>query len=387
MDRNVVVRLRRALSDIEISGTWDVVRRRSHAWAWPALQMGIAAALSWWTADQVVSSAANYAPITAIAALGLGRERRLGHSAFLLSGLILGAVVAEIAAAVIGVGWWQIGLCLAIAALVAGVLVGRDLAVTYAAINAVVLLTSPGSGGWLPNRQIAGLVGVVTALVVLLLIAPARPVHLVRHRLGRAAEGAGAALDASASAPTDGLDEDDPAGDERPTLALARRLDDEIEQSHETVVQAGELVRWSPWRRSDAEEVDRLRSVAHELRPALRTASTIARLADRAVLLEVAIPEPIRSGIRHAGATLEILTHDLLDDSVPDRGEIDSASSAVERMMSAEVEHAVLVALKEEIRGLLADLDAIVEFVFDDVPAAPDGLRSAASGDIVYGDR
>mgnify|MGYP006197120773 CR=1 FL=1 len=28
------------------------------------------------------------------------------------------------------------------------------------------------------------------------------------------------------------------------------RLDDEIEQSHETLDQARELVRWSPWRRS-----------------------------------------------------------------------------------------------------------------------------------------
>ncbi len=384
MDLHLVPRLVRTLPDVEISDTGELIRRRARAWVWPALQMGIAAAVSWWAVNQVAGSAASYAPITAIAALGLGRERRLRRSVLLVSGLVLGMIAAEVATGVIGVGWWQIGVCMAVAAIVTGALVGRDLAVTYAAINAVVLLATPGSSGWLPNRLIAGLVGVGTALIVLLLVAPARPAHLVRHRLGRAADRAAAALEATAESLEHGLDVDR-SGDERATLARARRLDDEIEQSHETVAQAVELVRWSPWRRSDAAEVERLRCVAQELRPAHRTVSTIARLTDRAGLLQISPPEPIRHGICHAGATMETLTRDLLDGSTPAGDDLESASDAVEQLMAAEVDHAILIALKEEVRGLLADLDGIVETVFDDPPATPAGLRADSVGDIVYG--
>jgi uncharacterized membrane protein YgaE (UPF0421/DUF939 family) len=387
VDHPVGTRLRRALPDVEISASWDVVRRRARAWTWPAVQMGVAAALSWWIAHQVARDAASYAPITAIVGLGLGRERRLGRSAILATGLFLGVIAAELATIVIGAGWWQVGLCMTLTAVVAGALIGHDLAVTYAAINTVVLLTTPGGHGWFPSRLVAGLVGVLVALTVLLLIAPARPAHLVRRRLGRAAERAGAAMDATADALGPDRPDGEPTGDERPLVSLARRLDDEIEQSHETVDQAGELVRWSPWRRSRADEVEQLGRIAHELRPALRTASTIARLADRAVGLGVSAPEQIREAIHDAGRTLEALTDDLLDDSPPDRGEIEAASGAVDRLMTSEVEHAVLVAMKEEVRGLLADLDGIVESVFDAAPPAPGTLRSATVGNIVYGDR
>src|SRR5690606_22204712 len=139
-------------------------RRRARAWGWPAVQMGLAAALAWWAAGHLAGNAASYAPITAIVALGLGRERRIGRSALMVGGLFLGVVLAELATTLLGVGWWQIGLCMTLAAIAAGIVIGHDLAVTYAAINAVVLLTTPGSDGWMPSRVIAGLVGIAVAL-------------------------------------------------------------------------------------------------------------------------------------------------------------------------------------------------------------------------------
>lgn len=347
--------------------------------------MGTAAAIAWWIARQAAGNAASYAPITAIVALGLGRERRLGRSALLTSGLLLGVVAAEVATAVLGVGWWQVGLCMTAAAVVAGALIGRDLAVTYAAINAVVLLTTPGSGGWFPSRVVAGLVGVATALTVMLLVAPARPVDLVRRRLGRATERADDALTAAADALADGLDEREPDGDEGRLVDLARRLDDEIEQSHATVAQARELVRWSPWRRSDADEIGRLDAMARGLRPELRTASTIARLADRAVALGVDAPEPITTAMRRAGSTLRSFTRHLVDDTPPDTDDVTATSDLVDRLMEAEVEHATLVALKEEVRGLLSDLDHVVDHLFDDAPEVPDHVRAATVGHIEYG--
>lgn len=385
MDPGPVARLVRALPDVEISESWSTVGRRLRGWTWPAVQMGIAAAASWWLASRVANDAAGYAPITAIVGLGLGRERRLGRAALLVSGLLLGVVAAEIATAAIGAGWWQVGVSMTVAAACTAALIGRDLAVTYAAINAVVLLTTPGSDGWFPSRLVAGLVGVAVAVAVMLVVAPARPVHLVRHRLGRAAARAGEALATSADDLEHGLDEDDPDGDDRPPIALARRLDDEIEQSHATVDQAGELVRWSPWRRRDAAEVERLARIARQLRPALRTASTIARLADRALLVGVSTPAAVPEAVRGAAEAMERLTRHLLEGSPPTVGEVDTASEVVDRLMSAEVDHAVLVAMKEEVRGLLSDLDTIVEVVFDDAPTTRHRLDTAHVGNIDYG--
>lgn len=386
MDHPVLARLRHALPRLEISERGEEARRRARSWTWPAVQMGIAAAAAWWTAGRVAADAASYAPITAIVALGLGRERRLGRSALMAGGLFVGVVAAELATRLIGVGWWQVGVCMVVTAVATGALIGRDLAVTYAAINAVVLLTTPGSDGWFPSRVVAGLVGVIVALVVILLVAPPHPVHLVRRRLRRVSERAVDALCATADALGPGREDAADAGPgDRPLLDLARRLDDEIEQSHATLDQAGELTRWSPWRRRDAGEVRRLDDTARKLRPALRTASTIARLGDRAQLLDVSAPEPIRDALHGAAARLRALTADLLDHSPPDDAEREEASQVVDGLMDAEVERAVLVALKEEVRGLLSDLHDVVEHVFDDSPPSPDNLRAVRVGAIEYG--
>ena len=162
--------------------------------------MGVAAALAWLLAGLLVDDAAGYAPIVAIGALGLGRERRLGRSALMLAGLFLGVVSAEVAGPVIGRGWWQIGLMLALTALVAGAVVDRELAVTYASINVIVLVTIPGQEGWVPDRMIAGLAGIIVAVAVMLLLLPPRPVAIVRRRLERATHSSVEALEATARA-------------------------------------------------------------------------------------------------------------------------------------------------------------------------------------------
>lgn len=377
---SLVERLRASIPDYELSGSWATVRRRAREWRWPATQMGIAAALAWLAAGHVVVDSAVYAPITAIGALGLGRERRLSRAGLLIGGLFLGVAAAEVVTPLIGTGWWQIGALMTASALIAGALIGRELAVTYAAINAVVLLTVPGSEGWLPSRLIAGLIGVATAVAVMLVIAPVRPVRLTTNRLRRACRRATAALDETARVLRDGLGDQAEAGDGRPLIALARRLDDEIESSHETVAQAREIVRWSPVRRAQAADVARLGAIAHELRPALRTASTIARLADRAAVNGITADEHVISGICEAAAAITELTDRLLTGTAPDDRVDGRASLAIDRLMSQPCRHAILIALQEEVRGLLADVAAVVDGEFDG--ATPTTLDLAAGAEL-----
>ncbi len=376
----VFSRLRSSIPDYELSASWATVRRRARTWRWPAVQMGIAASLAWLAAGAVVSDSATYAPITAIGALGIGRERRLSRGGVLIGGLFLGVGAAELVTPLIGAGWWQIGVLMTASALVAGAIVGRELAVTYAAINSVVLLTIPGSEGWLPSRLIAGLIGVAVAVAVMLVIAPARPVRLIDLRVRKACRRAADALDETARVLRFGLGQQRDGGDGRPLIALARRLDDEIESSHETVAQAKEIVRWSPIRRSRAGDVARLAEITHELRPALRTASTIARLADRAAVNGIPAGDHLVAGICEARDAITEFTDRLLRGTAPDDSVDGRASLAIERLMSQPCRHAILIALQEEVRGLLADVAAVVDTEFDG--ATPATRELAAGGEL-----
>lgn len=376
--------LRDALPGFDITASPEVLAERTRTWARPAVQMGIASALAYWAASQLAGDAAGYAPITAIAALGLGRERRLGRSGLLVGGLFLGVVAAEIVTPVIGSGWWQIGLIIAVSAIVAGSVVGHDLAVTYATINAALLLTTPGSDGWLPSRVVAGLLGVAAALAMILLIAPPHAADLLIRRLDRAADRAAELLTRSADALAagSGLPSD---GDRRELLVAAGRLDDELDRSHDAADQAGEVVRWSPRRRGDADEVGRVTDLARDLRPALRTASTIARLVDRATLAEVRAPDDVVRSIRDgAGAVSDLARRYTTDERVDDDLD-DELSAVLRRIMDVDVDRAVLIGLKEEIRGLIADLVAIGGGSPAGAPATLDRARGAARGGVVYG--
>lgn len=379
-------RLDEAFPNASLSASRDVTARRARAWAWPAVQIGLAAGLAHLVASATVPAAQVYAPIVAVGAIGLGRERRLARSALMIAGLFLGVVAAELATPLVGNGSWQVGAMVVVTALAAGTLVDRDLAVTYAVINAIVLVALPGSEGWMPDRLVAGAIGALVALVVLLLVVPPRSAHLIRRRLRHATELGAEALVRTATLLRGEAEAELDRGDERPLITAARRLDDEIERSHESADQAREIVRWSPIRRRERPEVERLARIAHELRPALRTASTIARLGDRAALTGVRGDGYVVNGIEDAAEALESLVAALLDGDTPPPDDDEHAAGVVEHVLSRQPDHALLIALQEEVRGLLADISAIVAREFEDAaPVARDRAVGVVQNGIAYG--
>lgn len=379
-------RLDEAFPNASLSASRDVTARRARAWAWPAVQIGLAAGLAHLVAGVSVPSAQVYAPIVAVGAIGLGRERRMSRSALMIAGLFLGVVAAELATPLVGNGWWQVGAMVVVTALAAGTLIDRDLAVTYAVINAIVLVALPGSEGWVPDRLVAGALGALVALVVLLLVVPPRSAHLIRRRLRRATDLSAEALDQTAALLRGDTEPALERGDERPLITAARRLDDEIERSHESADQAREIVRWSPIRRRERPEVERLARIAHELRPALRTASTIARLGDRAALTGVQADHHVVNGIGDAAEALESLVAALLDGDAPPPGDDEHAAGVVEHVLSRQTGHALLIALQEEVRGLLADVSAILAREFENAASvARERAVGVVQNGIAYG--
>jgi uncharacterized membrane protein YgaE (UPF0421/DUF939 family) len=335
----------------------DELRRRLATWWWPSTQMAMAAGLAWLLAQTVLDSPAGYAPITAIVAMGLGRERRIWRSVVLIGGLLLGALVAEIAGHAFGVGWWQVGLVLGMSGLVAGVLFDKDLAVTYATINAVVLYAIPGSEGWLPTRVLDGILGVAAALVVTFGIAPSRPHRQLADRLRRVASRAADGLELAAEALRCDVDE------RRPDVVrtASASIDQELQRVSGTVEHALDLARWAPIRRLDADAVERLVAASSALVDALTTASTVVRLADRALVNAAAVGDDLLDGVDRAATAIRTLVDDIIAERRPDDAVADDCSEAIEALLSEPADRAVVIAIQEEVRGLLDDLIAIAD--------------------------
>jgi uncharacterized membrane protein YgaE (UPF0421/DUF939 family) len=348
------------------------LRRRFSTWWWPATQMSMGAALAWFLADRLLASPGGYAPITAIVAMGLGRERRLWRSVVLVGGLLLGTAVAELAGAVFGIGWWQVGLILGASGLLAGLLFNKELAVTYATINAVVLHGLPGDEGWVPTRLLDGLIGVVAALVVTFGIAPSRPYRQLADRLSAVADRAVDGLETAARelrrAPAERRRR--AAGD------ASSRIDDELQRVSGTVDHSLDLVRWAPIRRRSRDEVERLVASSWPLAVALTTASTVVRLCDRAVANDVVVHEELLHGVERAASAIRGLTTAIIDARPPDEPVADECRSVLDSVLSEPADRAVVIAIQEEVRGLLDDLIVIAD---DLTPGNPTPLEDAAA--------
>jgi uncharacterized membrane protein YgaE (UPF0421/DUF939 family) len=348
------------------------LRRRFSTWWWPATQMAMAAGLAWLLSHTLLDSPAGYAPITAIVAMGLGRERRIWRSVVLIGGLLLGTVVAEIAGHALGVGWWQVGMVLGVSGLLAGLLFDKELAVTYATINAVVLYGIPGSEGWLPTRVLDGILGVAAALVITFGVAPSRPHRQLAERLRTVADRAADGLELACEALRDGLDQRRPDA----VRTASAQIDQELQRVTGTVEHALDLARWAPIRRLDADAVEGLVTSSSALVDALTTASTVVRLTDRALADEAAVGDELLGGVRLAGSAIRSLVDDIIAERRPDDSVAENCREAVAAMMSEPADRAVVIAIQEEVRGLLDDLIEIS----DDLSAnGSPGLAEALS--------
>lgn len=340
------------------------VGERITSWRWPAVQVAVAAGTSYFLARWAAPDAASYAPIAAIATMGLGRERRPERGLYLVAGMFIGAVLAEIAARSIGLDWWQIGVLMGISALLAGLAFDEELAATYAAINAGVLLALPGSDGWLPTRVVAGAIGIATTVVVMLAVLPPHPVHQVGQRLDTIRRHARNALERT----SDELDQrarPDHLADDRDLIVVGRNLDDAISRSRTTLGHAHQISRWSPWRRRQCDEVARLDRIATELRPALRTVSTIARLGDRMLIHQIDAMPSTRTALDETAAWVDRVVRSLVFDDTDDLAAAPDGQTILDGLRSADVEHAAEIALCEEIRGVVSDLSALIDHRLD----------------------
>ncbi|MFJ4868866.1 aromatic acid exporter family protein [Streptomyces sp. NPDC088757] len=146
---------------------------------WPVLQQAVAAALSWWIADDLIDHHVPlFAPIATLVALNTPLGGRGTNTVRVLVGVISGVVVGQLAFDLLGHGAVTVGAAVLCALLVALVLDGERITMAQAAVGAVICVAAGRQAG--SDRVLDALIGGAVALVFSQLLFPARPLALLR---------------------------------------------------------------------------------------------------------------------------------------------------------------------------------------------------------------
>jgi hypothetical protein len=250
---------------------------------WPILQTGVAASAAWYLATLLLENPRPFfAPVAAIASLGVMFGRRGPRAIQIVLGVAVGLTVANILVLAIGVGTVQIGVMVALAAALAIFLSGQPLLVLHTTVTALLVValgitTTTGDLSPDPDRFFEALIGGGVALVVnaLLHVNPElrieRAVHPIFSELVATLEEIAAALA--------GRDLDRA---ER-TLMRAAKIAERMSGFKAALAAGYETARFSPPRRSELRHLELYATAASQIDMAVADVVGVARAAVRAV--------------------------------------------------------------------------------------------------------
>ncbi len=250
---------------------------------WPVLQTGVAASAAWYLATLLLENPRPFfAPVAAIASLGVMFGRRGPRAIQIVLGVAVGLTVANILVLAIGVGTVQIGIMVALAAALAIFLSGQPLLVLHTAVTALLVValgitTTTGDLSPDPDRFFEALIGSGVALVVnaLLPVNPElrveRAVHPIFSELVATLEEIAAAL-----AGRD-LDRAERA------LQRASEINKRMAGFKEALAAGYETARFAPPRRRELRHLELYAAAASQIDMAVADVQGVARAAVRAV--------------------------------------------------------------------------------------------------------
>ncbi|WP_341718723.1 FUSC family protein [Micromonospora sp. FIMYZ51] len=288
--------------------SWQTYRRLQQ-YLLLAVQGGLAASLAWVVAGQVLGNPEpTFAPAAAVGVIAASIGRRAMRTIELIIGVVLGILIGDLLVETIGSGAWQTFVIVFVALLVAVAVRGTGALVTQAGGTAVLIATlTPNAPDINLPRTVNALVGGVTGLAVVLLIAPMNPTRSVRRV-------AGPALDTFArqmTAAAEGLAKGDARKVEQ-VLDDMRASEAELRQIREVVTAAGEVVRFAPlrWRRRRA--LAAYRAGAEHLERAFRNSRTLVRRISTALRDGEPVPADLPAAVEHYGQGVRLLHQEFL---------------------------------------------------------------------------
>ncbi|MET8231433.1 FUSC family protein [Micromonospora sp. NPDC005298] len=291
--------------------------RRVRAIGGLAVQAGLAAALSWLVAHELLAiSQPVFAPISAVSTLAASVGQRLRRTIELIIGVTVGVLIGDLLLLVIGTGWWQLALIVVLAILVALFLVGSAAVVLQAGATAVLIATlSPSVRDLEIPRFVDALIGGAVALLVTAVLLPLNPLRVLNRAARPAMDLLAAQLDETASALREG--DVDRA---RAALTALRRNTKEVNALIEATKGAREASTLSPvhWHHRHG-PVGRYAQVAEPIDRAMRNSGTLIRRAVTLIEDGEPVPEPMPRAVADLAETVRVLKRQFAAGKEPTR--------------------------------------------------------------------
>lgn len=247
---------------------------RVRASAGPVLLASLAAGVAWAIARYGLGHPFPFfAPVCAWVALGFSADRQPRRVAELAIGVAVGVGLGDLVVHLIGTGWWQVSVVLAVSALVARFIDRGALLATQAGVQAIVIVGLPASvatGGPL-GRWTDALVGGAVALAAAVLT-PGDP----RRRPRAQGRDAVAELASMLHLLARGMRTGDPR-DVEDALVRGRASQPALDEWRDSARSALDLVRVSPAWRRHRDELAEVQDAAVRVDRAMRNARVLAR--------------------------------------------------------------------------------------------------------------
>lgn len=349
MEASPLDRLDRAWSRGRTSMGTRVERLRSKSFA--IVQCALAAGVAWLIASDLLGhDTPFFAPIAAVVSLGTSYGQRLRRVAEVTVGVAVGVLLGDLLVVVLGSGWWQISVVVALAMSAAFLLDGAQLMVTQAAVQSIVVTTLIVSPSGALTRWTDALVGGAVALVAATVV-PAAALRRPREQAARVLRKEAEMLRGAAEVMGDG--ELDRALD---LLADARATDYLIAELRSAADEGLAVVASSPFRVRHKRGVRRMAELVEPLDRSLRSTRVLMRYVAMAAYRQRPVPPAYPMVARELAAAIDLVADELHADRMAEAARpaliaVGMATSELPRAEALSVE--VMLA---QLRAVVTDL-------------------------------
>ncbi len=264
------------------------VKKRVQRW-WDRLfmifQCAITAGLAWWLAQTLLGHKQPFfAPVAAIITLGFSFGQRLSRATEVAIGVAVGVFIGDVFVRFFGTGVWQIIVVCLIAMSVATLLGARNLMVTQAGVQAIIVITLLPAPNMGLNRWLDAAIGCAIALLVATM-APSGPLRRPRILAAEVLGDMAVTLEAAQAALRTGDAEGTDA-----VLHRARNSEEQLEDLDEAATEGLAVVRYSPFRLRQLGPVQAYADLAVPLDRLARNLRVLARRSAVALWREEPVP-------------------------------------------------------------------------------------------------
>ncbi|SCL14494.1 FUSC family protein [Micromonospora inyonensis] len=314
-------RLRDGLVDVDsarIAGAMSELRHRGHATLRDrlhrvrsamvlALQAGLAAALAWLAAHELLGNPEPvFAPISAVGTLAASVGQRMRRTVELILGVAIGVLIGDVLIYFLGTGPWQLALVVILAVVLSTFLGGSAAVVIQAAATAVLIATlSPSTENLEIPRFVDAFVGGGIALLVTAVLLPLNPLRVINRAARPALDLLADQLDRAAQGIRD-RDRDRCQG----ALERLRANHEELTAFAEAIEGAKETITISPARWHRRDELAHYAEAAVPVDRAMRNSGTLIRRAVTMIEDGEPVPDPLPDAIGHLAESVRLLRHE-----------------------------------------------------------------------------